>query len=94
VLHERIEKAPELPPVAEPFWLAYGYLSGSRGYSECIPVSEVKAYCEFYGIKDSWCRDFLLYFCSELNKELLDYKDVERKREESKTKVTKPSKGR
>ena len=92
ILHEKIDKAPDLPEMAQPFWNAYGDLSGSRGYSECIPVSEIKAYCDFYGIKDSWCRDFLLYFCTELNKELLDYKDAQRKREELKNKA--PKKGR
>jgi len=81
-----------LPEVCEPFWNAYGELSGSRGYSECIPVSEVKAYCEFYGITDDWCRAFLMAFSAELNCELLEYKERQREIEQSRNKIGRKTK--
>lgn len=86
-MHEKIEKCPDLPPAVEPYWIAYGELSGSRGYTECIPISEIKAYCDFYGIIEDEQRSFLLRFSSALNAELLEYKERKAEQERKRTKT-------
>lgn len=58
----------------------------SRNESGTVPVSEIKAYCEFYGIKDMEFRRTLLLFVNGMIEELLDYQDTKRKQEEAKQK--------
>ena len=86
-LHKKIDNAPDLPEVLEPFWQAYGQLSGSRGYCDCVPVSEVLSWCQMFDIDNHDDRAFLLRFTTELNAELSEYKDVKRKRDEALSKI-------
>jgi len=86
-LHNKILNAPDLPEVLEPYWFAYGQLTGSRDFSDCVPVSEVLSWCQMFDIQNHDDRAFLLKFTTELNAELCDYKEVVRKREEALNKI-------
>lgn len=81
-VHKVIAKAPELPEYLDFAWSVYNDLSGCRNECDCIPISEIKAYCEFYGISDPLIRAFLVKIISGLNREMVEYKDEKRKREE------------
>lgn len=81
--------APELPDCLDFAWAVYQDLSGCRNECDCIPISEIKAYCEFYGLADPIIRAFLAKIIAGLNREMVDYKEEKRKREERMGKLNK-----
>lgn len=81
-VHKVIANAPELPDNLDFAWNVYNDLSGCRNECDCIPISEIKAYCEFYGIADPLIRSFLARIITGLNREMVEYKEEKRKREE------------
>lgn len=77
-----ISEAPELPELLDFPYAVYQELSGCRNECDCIPISEIKAYCEFYEITDPIIKSFLVKIVTGLNQEAIGYKDEKRKREE------------
>jgi len=53
-------------------------------------MSEIKAYCDFYGVKDLQTRHFLVKIIAVLCDEMLQYKEEKRKREMAKANMGKP----
>jgi hypothetical protein len=81
-LHQKLEKAPDLPEELSPFWQAYQELSGSRVMSEAIPISEINAYCQLYGIRRHDDISMMIAVINALCVELAEFNkiDSERKR--------------
>lgn len=77
-----LDRRPELFSDLEPVWEAFTVLSPSRnvGFSAgAIPLSEIKAYCEMFGVEGG-ARQELLYLVRVLDDEYLKITNEKNKR--------------
>lgn len=69
-----IMQMPEVPIWLVPWWQAYRTMAGSRAVGLAagpVPLSEIRAYCDLFGITDPDDIEDLVYIVGEMDDELL-----------------------
>lgn len=67
---------PELDDMERYYWRVFHDLNASRpvGFGAAsVPISEILAYCELYGINDINERSDLVYIMAEMNSEFIEH---------------------